>query len=103
MTRVFYIRDIKPPYAQWFVEIDLTRFLAGETISSVNFSAIDTSDNSDATSVIMDPVKNTHTDSIIKPFIRGGAAGKTYKIKMQVTTNTDTKDEFFLNVQVGNY
>lgn len=104
MKRVFTIADKKPVFAQWFVEIDLTPFLNGETITAIVFSATDSA-GADATDTILDSTKNTYTTTMVKPFIRGGVPGEKYKVKMQITTASaaQTKDEFYLLVTVGDY
>lgn len=102
MLRVFTIKDKKPVFAQWYVEIDLTPFLGGEIITTVEFTATD-SVGADKTTIILDAAKNTFTEKMAKPFIKGGISGEKYKIKMQVKSGAYTQDEFYLNVTVGDY
>lgn len=102
MQRVFTIKDKKPLFAQWFVEIDLLAFLNSETITGVEFTATDSA-GADKTTVILDAAKNTYTTTTVKPFVKGGVSAEKYKIKMQVSSGAYTKDEFYLYVTAGDY
>jgi len=102
MQRLVVIPDPKPIYSEWFVEVDLSNWLAGENIQTVVFSAKKLSDGTDATTEVLDVSKNTNTTSVIKPFIRGGTSGEWYIVTLQVETDAGSKDEFYIKFQVRN-
>lgn len=84
--RTFVIKQPKPPWDAFFVEVDVSSWLDTDTISSVTFSATD-SDGNDATNDVLDPAKNTNTTTTIKPYITGGDSGKTYSVVMKATSD----------------
>ena len=87
MNRVLTIEDPKPPGSQFLVEIDITKWLDGEDISSVSFSAKNMDTGETVTSTVLDAAKNTYTDKIIKPYIQAGSDGGRYCVTAQVTTS----------------
>lgn len=87
MNRILTIEDPKPPGSEFLVEIDITKWLDGENISDVSFSAKDMDTGKTVTSTVLNSNKNTFTNKIIKPFIQAGSSGARYCVTMQVTTS----------------
>lgn len=100
--RYFSIAQKKPVYSQWFVELDISNWLDGDTISNVDFSAIDDSTGLDTTDDILDMTKCIWdvTTGIIKPYIKGGSSDIIYKIQMKVQTTSGDKEIFWLILPV---
>lgn len=99
--RYFFIINGKPDFAEFFCIIDIEEWMEGDTIASVNFSAIDRDTGLDATSTVLDLVKSTYTsDRYLKPFIKGGDEGAKYRVQIQVTTNSDAKEEFYIDFTI---
>lgn len=99
--RNFNIPDAKPPFAEWPVPIDISEFLAGDTISNVDWSAaIDDDDKTDATSDVLDTDACDYDDTSIIPFIKGGDSGTDYVVTCQVTTAGGNKDEWHIRFSV---
>ena len=102
--KVFLIKKPKTPYAQWFVELDLTKWLGTEKISNVDFSAKEISPDNDVdvSNVVLDQSKCTFDSYKVRPFIRAGEDGKNYAVRMQVTTDAEaTREEFFIQFSVS--
>ena len=95
----FVISDGKNHYAEWFASVDLTEWLGTEVISSVDFAASGVG-GTDASSAVLNSAKNTNTNTLIKPWIKGGVSGKTYVVYLRVTTDTGSKEQFTITFKV---
>lgn len=102
-TPIFTLPDFKPSYDEYFISIDLTDWLGDEQVSSVTFTATKKSDDSDATSDVLDTGVCTNTTVLVKPWIKGGEDGESYQVKMQVSADGGSKGEFYLEFSVKDY
>ena len=101
--RKFKITDKLPTWDAYFVSIDLSTWLGTEEINACVFSAMDiTATAATANNVVMDPLKNTFTATLLKPWVRGGVAGRKYRITMKLTTDQTSQGEFYLDFQCRN-
>jgi len=96
MERVATIEVFKPPYDEWFVTIDLSTWLDDDTISAVAYTAVKDSDDSDATAAVLDAGENTNTTTLLKPYIKGGAAGENYTVVCRVDTANGDHGEWYI-------
>jgi hypothetical protein len=87
MSEHFTLPHAKEVEEKYFVTIDIASWLQGEAISTVAFTAIKISDNSDASTDILDAGKCTYSGSILKPYIKAGVGDERYYVKMKVTTD----------------
>lgn len=103
MDRLYTLSDSKPIYAKFFVEIDLTKWLGTEDISSVIFTAKNFETKQVATTTVIDTSKCTNSTKVLKPFIQAGTDGETYLVTMQVTTNGNpaSLEEFYLKFKIN--
>ena len=102
MSQRFDLPRYKDPYEAWFAQISIAAWLGGETISQVNFTAVD-EDGNDVSTTFLDAAKCTYSAAILKPYIQGGTDGVRYYVTMKVITATDpSKDVFVLMVPVKN-
>lgn len=101
--RHFEIPEQKPAFAQWFVSIDISEWLVADTVQTVDFRATREDTGADATSVILDTAKCTHSGYYVKPYIRGGQPGVTYLIEVRIITNAGDQDSWFVRVDVLDY
>lgn len=101
-TRRFQLSKSKPVFAEWYVSIDLTNWLDGESIDSVSFSAARKDTGADATSDVISAGDCTYTSTVLKPFIKAGTDGVTYVVTMQVASDASpsSKDEFYLEFTI---
>jgi len=76
---------------------DISAWLSSDTIASVAYSAFDEL-GTDATATVLDVLKHTNTDTVIKPWIKGGGTNnKQYTIQMDITTSsTGEKMTFYI-------
>ncbi len=84
------------PADQFQVTMDIEIWLGADTIASVVYSAVDES-GEDVSATILEADKHTHTDTILKPYIKGGEDDAIYKIKMLVTTAGGDVKAFYVN------
>ena len=102
MTIRFQLPLLKPSYARWFIDIDISNWIGTETIQTVNFSAKEEGgEDGGATSTVLDVAKCTRSDNVLKPYIMGGESGKRYHVIMQVVTAEESRDEFALTFKVN--
>ena len=80
------------PGDQMQVTIDASDWLGSDTISSVVYTAVD-GDGVDAAATVLDAAKHTNTNTVIKPFIKGGEDGASYVVKCLVTSNAANADK----------
>jgi hypothetical protein len=67
---------------------DISAWLSTDTIASVSYSAYDELGN-DVTATCLDALKHTNTNTVIKPWIKGGGTNnKQITVEMEVTTNS---------------
>jgi hypothetical protein len=99
MSERFTLQEIKASWEKFFAEIDASAWLGSETISSVAFTAKDSS-GTDVSATLLDAVKNTYTTTLIKPYIKGGTSGNRYYIIMHVDTNGDNHREYVIELLV---
>lgn len=100
--RYFQISLSKPTYAQWFVELDISQWVGSETLDTVNFSAKEKETGSDVSTVILDDVKCTYANNILKPFIRAGTDKIDYRITIECGTQEGSKEVFYIDFDVAN-
>lgn len=105
MKRLWELDGMKPTTAQFFLTLDLTQWLGTESITGVTFTAKNADTGEVVTTTVIDTTKCTYTGALVKPFIRAGASGNTYVVKMEVTTNStpETKDSFYIQFSVQDY
>lgn len=103
MDRLSVLPDDKPIYAKFFVEIDLTKWLGTEDISSVIFTAKTFGTKQVVTTTVIDTTKCTNSTKVLKPFIQAGTDDETYLVTMQVTTNGSpaSLEEFYLKFTIN--
>jgi hypothetical protein len=102
MSQKFTLSRAKDPYERFFAEIDISQWLANETISNVDFTAQD-EDGVNMSTTFLDAAKCTFSAGILKPYIQNGEDGKRYHIVMKVSTLQDpSRDVFTLTVNVKN-
>ena len=92
--RNFNIPD-KPAFAAWPCPIDISRFLSGDSISSMDWFAAK-ADGTDATADVLDAGKHTFTTTEIIPWIEAGEPGVTYIATGRVATSSGVKEIFYL-------
>ena len=80
------------------VTFDIETFLGADTIASVAYSAIDNNGRS-ATALVLDEAEHDNTTTVIKPYIKGGADGKTYTVECLVTTTGGDKKTFYVRFE----
>jgi hypothetical protein len=105
--RSFSVTPKKPSFSQWHIQLDIATWLDGDTISNVDFGAIDKAtgesiyDPDTDTDEILDQTKCIFTaEGLIKPYVEGGVSGKTYKIEMKVTTTIGDKEIFWITIPI---
>jgi len=101
--RLFNLPEEKPAFSEWFVTVDISEWLGAEDIQTVVFSAICEDDGTDASSTILDGAKNTYTGSYLKPFVKAGQPGYTYRVEMRVTTTQGSKEVWYVRFDVADY
>lgn len=104
LNRVFILPENKSIYSEFFIAIDITKWLGTEDIASVTFTAKNFETKQVATTTVIDTTKCTNTTKVLKPFIQAGTDGETYLVTMQVITNGNpvaSKEEFYLKFTVG--
>ena len=99
--RLFNLEDEKPPYSEWFVNLDIGCFLGGETIQTCTFSAIDEDTTEDVSEVVLDQAKCTWLTRDIRPWIRAGVNGHTYLVEVRVITLEGSKECFYIRFDVA--
>lgn len=101
MRRLFTIPDKKPPNAQFPVTLNLAGYLGVDTIGTVSYDAIDMTNQVNAGTSILDISKSLNGTSIVKPWIKGGTPGNTYKVLVDVILTGTSQDQFGIIVNVG--
>lgn len=89
----------KQPSEKYPVSIDFSNSLgSGETISSIEVSAVNLSTNEDATSSIVD--SSTNNDDTVGITVKGGVNKTVYKITTKVTSSLTNiyEEDLFMNV-----
>lgn len=82
------------PDDQFQITIDIATWLGTDEISSVAYSAVD-QDGNNETSNVLDAAKHTNTNTVIKPYIKGGTDDEIYTVKCLVTTTGTDKKAFY--------
>ena len=98
-TRDFNIPDAKPPFSAWPCSIDISRFLDGDTISTMDCSAVSSS-GIDATAIVLDDLKHSYTTTSIIPWVKAGAPDTDYIVIVKVTTSSGAKEVFTIRFSV---
>jgi len=80
------------------VTYDISNYLGSDTIAGVAYSAVDNNGNS-ATGIVLDALEHDNTDTVIKPYIKGGTSGLTYTVKCLVTTAAGDKKAFYVRFE----
>ena len=103
MDRVFNLSSPKPSFSEGFVDIGLAAWLGSETISDVAFMAEGFVSKRNETANVLNTDNCTWTETVIRPWIKGGSHGEKYLVKMNVTTNQTpaTKESFYLIFEVN--
>lgn len=102
MSERFVIERAKTSYEAGHASIDISVWLRTETINTVAFSAKNIKTNIADASVI-DAVKSTFSGVYLKPYIRNGVSGQSYRVRMQVATHQDSLGDFFLDFEVKDF
>lgn len=96
--RNFNVPD-KPIFAAWPCPIDISRFLNGDSVASVQWVA-NKSDGSNATDDVLDDLKHTYSATEIIPWIEAGDPGATYIATGRVITSSGVQEIFYLRWSV---
>jgi len=81
---------------------DISTWLDTDAITGVVYSAFDERGD-DATATVLTLAKHTNTNTVIKPWIKGGVTNnKRYTVKMLVTTVNVEKKAFYIKYSVRN-
>lgn len=83
------------PTDQFEVSIDISTWLAGDTIDSVTFTATD-ADGETVTDDVLVSESCTYTDYLIRAYIKGGSDGSVYTVKCAVVTANGDKKSFYI-------
>ena len=106
IDNIAVIDDVLSPSDQFASEIDISNWLASDTISAVTYSVTD-GNGDDATNSVTDTTKHTNTQTVIKPYIdctKGPAVNDMrYTIKCAVTTSGGDAKAFYLKFRVKEY
>ena len=86
---------------QFQATFDISTWLGTDTISAVAYSAVD-NDGNDASADVLDAASHDNTSTVIKPYIKGGADGVVYTVKMLVTTAGGDAQTFSARAVVNN-
>ena len=70
------------------VGLDFTKWLDGESISSVQYSAVRLDTGADASSVVLVQNKCSNTTTLVKPWIKAGDPRVTYQVTVTVTSDS---------------
>jgi hypothetical protein len=84
------------PQDQFRITMDISTWLDGDTIDSVAYSAVD-DDGIDVSATVLDADQHSHTDTVLRPYVIGGADDAIVKIKMKVTTAGGDLKSFYIN------
>ena len=98
--RYFDIPEAKPNYSKFFARLDITKWLNGESIQTVNFSAKDREDDSDASTTVLDQAKCTYNEPYLLPYVQAGTEGARYRVKLRVQTVELSYEEFYIDFRV---
>jgi len=96
--RDFEIPD-KPKFASWPCPIDISRFLNGDTVASVDWVA-STGAGVDVTALVLDDLKHTYSTTEIIPWIFSGTPGQEYIATGRVTTSSGARELYSLRWRV---
>jgi len=102
MSELFKIQNTKTSWEAGHASIDISVWLRTETIYSVTFSARNLKTNASDTTVL-DGNKNTFDGVFLKPYIQNGINGQSYRVRMYVITDQDSKGDFFLDFNVRDF
>ena len=94
----FVVPETKPPWDRFFISIDCSSWLGGDTFSSADFTAKDAEGN-DVSTTVLDQAKCTYSDTTLKPYIQSGTDGQVYDVIVKATTDAGDR----LSVQVTFY
>ena len=83
------------PDDQFQVTFDISDWLGSDTISSVAYSAVD-ADGTDVSDDVLSAADHDNTNTVIKPYIKGGTDGVVYTVKMLVTTTGGDIKAFYI-------
>jgi hypothetical protein len=98
MSETFKITQPKTVYEKYFVDIELVKWLRGEIIQAISFSAKDI--ETGASADVVDSIKSTSYQTIAKPYIKDGTSGKSYRVSVKVETLEQSCGEFYLEFSV---
>ncbi len=99
---LFYI--IKHPSELKTEQIDFTDQLAsGETVASCVISAIDLSDNSDATSIVLDQTTKVVSSPNVSIQLKAGADGKRYKVTFAASGSGSPANIYYAHIVMAVY
>ena len=74
------------PDDEYQVTFDISSWLGSTSIASVAYSAVDEF-GTDATTDVLVAAKHTNTTTVIKAYIKGGTANRSYTVKCVATAN----------------
>ena len=88
------------PDDEFQINFDISSWLGTDTIASVAYSAID--EDEDVVTACYDSEKSVYTNTVIKPYLKGGGTDdKKYIVKAQVTTTNTYKKSFYIDFRVS--
>lgn len=74
----------KQTYEAYAISFDFAARLGAETIASVTVSAIDQTDQSDVSLTLLDPAKQSNTNTVVYLWVRAGTSGHGYLITVRI-------------------
>lgn len=74
----------KQPYEAYAISFDFTTVLGAETISTATITAVDQSDLTDVSTVVLDSTKQSNSDTVVYGWVRAGTSGHEYLITCQI-------------------
>jgi hypothetical protein len=84
---VFKVIDPKDPSEGWYCDVDIAKWLDGDTIAAVAYTAKNVKTGADVTSALLSPTLSTFTGTHLRPYIQGGANATRYRVRALVTIN----------------
>lgn len=83
----------KQVYEAYAISFDFGAKLGAETIASVTVTAVDQVDSSDVSLTLLDPVKQSNTDTVVYLWVRAGTSGHDYLITVKVVGSSASQYE----------
>lgn len=92
---------VKQPYEEWAIAVNFTnRLPSGSTIATMVVSAVKESDNSNASSDVLDATTATINSNIVTVGVKGGSNAEDYIISFRGTLTPSGKVEADVRMKV---